>query len=284
MMKFSITSVGAAVGLALISASANAALSPPAQNLTSAPTSTGLYLAVYDSGSNASEIVNLSYDQSAITAASGNLTPNAANGAFVQTAAPTGTGTVLQLNFGQISGFSGTGAIFNSANEATTNFMVIDAISGGAGTEAFQATGTSTPVTAYGGVNTVVQSIQGEIAGWQGAAPTSGDLKDTTGVPVYSVQTGPLASGELVSGQFFTGGLNTAVNFYDVTTTAAHKSVVTQYANATGAGYWFLSSSGDLTYNVPTAGVAPVPLPAAVWLLGSGLLGLAGIGRRRNAA
>jgi hypothetical protein len=28
----------------------------------------------------------------------------------------------------------------------------------------------------------------------------------------------------------------------------------------------------------------PVPLPAAVWLLGSGLLGLIGVGRRRTPA
>ena len=29
---------------------------------------------------------------------------------------------------------------------------------------------------------------------------------------------------------------------------------------------------------------APVPLPAAIWLLGSGLLGLFGIGRRKAIA
>ncbi|MDH3590183.1 MAG: VPLPA-CTERM sorting domain-containing protein, partial [Gammaproteobacteria bacterium] len=29
--------------------------------------------------------------------------------------------------------------------------------------------------------------------------------------------------------------------------------------------------------------VAPVPVPAAVWLMGSGLLGLAGMRRRRKA-
>jgi hypothetical protein len=37
-----------------------------------------------------------------------------------------------------------------------------------------------------------------------------------------------------------------------------------------------LTSTGTLE-----AAGAPVPLPAAIWLFGSGLLGLAGIGRRR---
>lgn len=41
-----------------------------------------------------------------------------------------------------------------------------------------------------------------------------------------------------------------------------------------------LNASGAIT-GAPTS--APVPLPAAVWLLGSGLLGLLGVGRRRNA-
>ena len=40
-----------------------------------------------------------------------------------------------------------------------------------------------------------------------------------------------------------------------------------------------LDANGDLH-----AVVAPVPLPAAAWLMGSGLIGLAGIGRRRRAA
>jgi hypothetical protein len=46
-----------------------------------------------------------------------------------------------------------------------------------------------------------------------------------------------------------------------------------------------LSFDGNtLTFTANTGGVAPpVPLPAAAWLFGSGLLGLLGIGRRRNA-
>jgi hypothetical protein len=44
-------------------------------------------------------------------------------------------------------------------------------------------------------------------------------------------------------------------------------------------GSFSLSSAGVLTFTAN--GGSSVPLPAAVWLLGSGLLGLAGVGRRR---
>ncbi|HAN54715.1 MAG TPA: hypothetical protein DCQ77_00255 [Betaproteobacteria bacterium] len=47
------------------------------------------------------------------------------------------------------------------------------------------------------------------------------------------------------------------------------------------AGQWNLSSAGNLTYAVP--GAAPVPLPAAVWLLGSGLIGMVGVARRKSS-
>ena len=45
-------------------------------------------------------------------------------------------------------------------------------------------------------------------------------------------------------------------------------------------GSILLSTAGVLTF---TANTSTVPLPPAVWLLGSGLLGLAGVGRRRSA-
>jgi hypothetical protein len=41
-----------------------------------------------------------------------------------------------------------------------------------------------------------------------------------------------------------------------------------------------LEANGDL--HAVASNPAPVPLPAAAWLLGSGLIGLAGIGRRRR--
>jgi hypothetical protein len=68
-------------------------------------------------------------------------------------------------------------------------------------------------------------------------------------------------------------GLNTADALYGVTG-GATKVAVSQ------TGVVTLSASG-LTFGTASA---PVPLPAAIWLLGSGLLGLAGVGRRKAAA
>lgn len=45
----------------------------------------------------------------------------------------------------------------------------------------------------------------------------------------------------------------------------------------------FISGPGIVTYDVD-AGMYEVPVPAAVWLFGSGLLGLIGIARRKKAA
>jgi hypothetical protein len=57
---------------------------------------------------------------------------------------------------------------------------------------------------------------------------------------------------------------------------------ITQYKNSVNVAQWLLTSGGNLTYTLAAANV--VPLPAAVWLLLSGLAGVGAIGRRRVAA
>jgi hypothetical protein len=48
-------------------------------------------------------------------------------------------------------------------------------------------------------------------------------------------------------------------------------------------GTVMLSSNGNLTISTTGTGTAPpVPLPAALWVFGSGLMGLFGVGRRRT--
>lgn len=48
-----------------------------------------------------------------------------------------------------------------------------------------------------------------------------------------------------------------------------------------GRGVWSLDSTGKVTFSAAALETTPVPVPAAVWLLGSALLGLLGVSRRR---
>jgi hypothetical protein len=78
--------------------------------------------------------------------------------------------------------------------------------------------------------------------------------------------------------------VGTSLGFYLLSSqnTATQPGLVDRYESALGGlGQWLLNASGQLTYSV---GSAVVPLPAAVWLLLSGLLGVATVARRRAAS
>jgi hypothetical protein len=77
-----------------------------------------------------------------------------------------------------------------------------------------------------------------------------------------------LAGGELMSFIFAA----------DETDTLGGPSAATAFTN----GQWVIDGAlGKISY-VSTGTPSPVPVPAAVWLLGSGLLGLIGVARRRS--
>ncbi len=67
--------------------------------------------------------------------------------------------------------------------------------------------------------------------------------------------------------------------------TAAQAFSVTQFANKADTAQWTLSSDGSLVYALLAEPIepAPIPLPAAAWLLLAGLGGLMGVGRKRNS-
>jgi hypothetical protein len=78
------------------------------------------------------------------------------------------------------------------------------------------------------------------------------------------------------------GAVGTAMNFYSVANSANDPFSATGPAAVTKyVGTWLVSAAGVLTYDV---GGAPVPLPAAVWLLLSGIAGVGTISRRRKTA
>ncbi len=121
-------------------------------------------------------------------------------------------------------------------------------------------------------------------------------LQANTQVPangaINSGALGDKASGSLVGGiwtpsaspnaQFWYGAnLNNVVGLDQVAKLyvfASRSDAPTQKSEAFRLTDVQLTAGGVLQ----SVGAAPVPLPAAVWLFGSGLLGLAGIGRRRK--
>jgi hypothetical protein len=74
--------------------------------------------------------------------------------------------------------------------------------------------------------------------------------------------------------------LGTAVDLFGLTGNGTASGQGESYVLGTNLT---LSSTGVLSVSAGTTPPPPVPLPAAVWLFGSGLLGLIGVGRRRAA-
>lgn len=75
-----------------------------------------------------------------------------------------------------------------------------------------------------------------------------------------------------------TAAIGHSLNFFFLTpssTAGLAKASVTQFGNVNGNAKWTLNAAGNLSY------AAPVPVPAALWLLGSGLVGMVGVARRK---
>ncbi len=281
-MKLSTMPLALAVAVGLASTAAHAQLATPTIG-TAAPSLTGLYVSIWDTASQHSELVNLSYQYSDLLPSTGNLTPNSATGAYVTAANPTGAaGSVLQLNFGVLPSFAST---FGTPG-SSTSYMVL-AANAQSGVD-FTGTPAQAATLTSASLGTLATNAGAEVANWEQAGPQiagSGTAIDLTGTATYSSIAGPNSSGSNgLSGFNFSGTVGTALDFFNLVPGSKRGSVaLTTYANSQGDGFWFLSSTGDLTYNV-LASTSPVPLPAAVWLLVSGLAGLGAIGRRRNAA
>jgi hypothetical protein len=237
-------------------------------------------VAVWDDTTKATELVDLTALYSDVAFVSGSTASSSSElttptSAFQTVANPTGAaGSVLQLNLGTISNFS---SVFSNVS-SSTHYVVVGAENTSLGVVTSGGLGST---YAGGGLTSMASAILGESSNW--AANSSGSpLVDTTGTANYSALTGPLSDGtEGPTGQSFAVNVGTAAGFYNYGKTGSRSPLhVDTYSYNGQQGFWFLSSGGDLSWNLVAA---TVPLPPAVWLFASGLLGLVAIGRRRQS-
>ncbi|HEV2269394.1 MAG TPA: VPLPA-CTERM sorting domain-containing protein [Steroidobacteraceae bacterium] len=282
-MKFSIKPVALTVAMALASFGAQAQTLPSYGSTSPADggKNDGLYLAVWDDTTKATDLVDLTSLYSDVAFISGSTQSSTTEltsptSAYSVAANPTGApGTVLQLNLGTISNFAST---FGSVS-SSTHYVVVGAENTSFGVVTSGALGS----TYTGGAeNAMASAILGESSNWAFQANSS-PLVDLTGTAAYSALTGPLADGtEGPTSQNFGVNVGTAAGFYNYGKTSSRSGLQALTYSFNGQqGFWFLSSTGDLTWNLINS-VSSVPLPPAVWLFASGLIGLALIGRRRQ--
>jgi hypothetical protein len=82
------------------------------------------------------------------------------------------------------------------------------------------------------------------------------------------------------SGHSTEGGLGDSLGFYWVASNYSVDGDGSSSRVVEFLGTWTLATDGTLTYSVAPASV--IPVPAAVWLLGSALVGLVGVARRKS--
>lgn len=188
------------------------------------------------------------------------------------------------LNFGTISGYSST---FGASDAANIQYTIASAVyTGSIMGRQLETTLSSAPTgairnAAIGNAVTNVRSFTGNLNANCGAANpcTAATNQDATyaGQASWAEKYGnnlPISAA---------ANVGTAMGFYLLSTSSnvvTQNGTVQRYGNSSGFASWLLSADGSLTYSL--SGGAPVPLPAAVWLLLSSLVGFGTVARRRK--
>ena len=282
-MKFNLQILAAAAAV-LVAGPATAALT-----LGSVAGGSSLVLSVWDNVANVSYTRNLGPNLNSFLPSGFTTLPN--DGTV------TGTPNVgdktpdggLNLSFAGDALFATTFGASQTAN-IEWNIVAIDQlVSNTLGLSRVITTAAAKPSTTNGGVgniaaggnnyfNALLANTTIGNAGVNSVSTTESSLQSFAGNPNWGFGLNGGLNG--VS----SGGIGQSLGFFYLARTqiptGATATLATnlQFANAAGAATWTLGGDGTAIYNV-----SAVPLPPALWLMGSGLLAVAGAVRRRKA-
>lgn len=207
---------------------------------------------------------------------------------------PTGTNMEqagFRLDFGVLGNYA---SIFGASNQSDIQYMVV-AADGTGGTFSGRniattaALGSIYPTTSNSRTRDAASAVRNFLENANGCNLQTPCIAANNAEATYAGGTnfGSNLGSQLLASSATTVG--TALGFYLLTTVnnlavgATAVAVVDVYQSTAGAfAQWLLGTDGRLVYSV--AGDTVVPLPAAVWLLLSGLVGVGTIGRRRAVA
>jgi hypothetical protein len=272
------TIVGIAVAAALSVGAAHAAINPPGAGQGE------LVEWVIDNTTNQVYARGLQIDETAVLPASSLVTPTAyaavapgpvSTGTTFQTVAPDANLTTFLAQNGGHDSFSfgilGAGKATGGATGTNPGAIVVEF------TSPLSIAASNLNVPSGTGIQTAVNSVSGTIGtinsvlGASSAPGTSGNVSSQ-----FSPTSPEFA---LYSNTTAVAAFGTDVNLYAITGNNSKSQIGQLYT----AGEVTMLANGTLESVGGSPPPPPVPLPAAIWLLGSGLLGLAGVGRRRAA-
>ena len=169
----------------------------------------------------------------------------------------------------------------NAATIATGDLTVNGAVPG-----VSSSTGTGTLTLSDAGVLTAVYTVTSTVLGTNTMSLGYTDtLNGTTVGGVYTPTSGSshVDSCSPISGNNFCSfATNPATNTF--ATLTGSFTVVNGGAGAITGTYTTPGGTDTINYTISNVQTPTVPVPAAAWLFGSGLLGLAGTARRRRNA
>ena len=295
MTKFNLKTLAVAVALAAAGSQANAAMVNSQGTLSDGNSSVILYAYSSSLGRSYSRDLGFNLNDFLYNGASA---PTAGSLPFNPAATPAvSAGNVTTagytLNFGAdalMASWLGNGSAL--ASDVQWGIAAVD----GTGTgSAFRAlTTVQAGASSAGTTNFELGSFEVKFDGFVNAHNALGthatDLNGSAGsdgsnIPAANAATGFSVNWGGATSFFSTGGIGQSLEFFFMAqngTLANTNATSVRYgaSNPDGTAKWTLNANGGLAYAVPTA----VPVPAAVWLFGSGLLGLVGISRRKKSA